>query len=322
MSLKPIIALAVSVAVLAGTAGTALGLTKRDAAEWTQTGQAQQNAFSDLAVAIPGPIEPLDNDASGGKVVFTFDDGPDAYTQALLAELRALHLKAVFFVFGSKVVEHPGLVREEAADGDLVENHTWDHPSFTGASTDTPPLSPAKITAELQSTQRAITSLGLPAPTLYRPPFGDITAADNQIAASLGLRIVQPFSVTDDGNVTDSRDWTGISPAQIVHDVTEGYTLTKDGRVQYYAGIHGGSVIGFHDSAPGSCAPMADPPQQDRQLCHDVVNMMRALPGIVAWMNAHHLGVTVQVPLNATGGAVPDIIPRTLSRFPGHHPGR
>jgi peptidoglycan/xylan/chitin deacetylase (PgdA/CDA1 family) len=295
MSLKPILAIGVAVAILAGGTGTALGLEQR----------AQQTAFTNLPVSIPGPVKPLDNDASAGKVVFTFDDGPDAYTQALLAELRALHLKAVFFVFGEKVQAHPGLVREEVADGDRVENHTWDHPSFTGASTDTPPLSAGQIRAQLESTQKAITALGIPAPTLYRPPFGDITPADNQIAASLGLRIVEPFSVTDHGNVTDSRDWTGISPAQIVHDVTEGYTAAKDGRVQHYSGIHGGSVIGFHDSAPGSCTQ-----EQGTPLCQDVVNMMRALPGIVAWMNAHHLGVTVEVPMNATGGAVPNIVPR------------
>jgi peptidoglycan-N-acetylglucosamine deacetylase len=231
--------------------------------------------------------------------VFTFDDGPDAYTQALLDELRALHVKAVFFTFGEKVAAHPELAEQEVADGNRVENHTWDHPSFTGASTQTPPLSAEEIRSQLERTQQAITSLGLPKPTLYRPPFGDINAADNKIAASLGLRIVQPFSVVSDGNITDSRDWTGASPEQIVHDVTEGFTV--DGR--HYSGIHGGSVIGFHDSAPGSCMDQGQP------LCKDVVSMMRALPGIVDWMNAHHLGVTVQVPINATGDAVPNIIP-------------
>jgi peptidoglycan-N-acetylglucosamine deacetylase len=289
MSLRPIVALAVAVTLLAAGTGTALGLTE----------SAQQDAFTSLPVSIPGPIRPLDNDASAGRVVFTFDDGPDAYTQALLDELRELHLKAVFFTFGDKVVAHPELAEEEVADGDLVENHTWDHRSFTGASTKTAPLSADQVRAELELTQQAITSLGLPKPTLYRAPFGDIDAADNEIAASLGLRIVQPFSLIDGGNITDSRDWTGISPEQIVHDVTEGFTVSG----RHYSGIRGGSVIGFHDSAPGSCMDQGQP------LCKDVVNMMRALPGIVDWMNAHHLGVTVEVPLNATGGAVPNIIP-------------
>jgi hypothetical protein len=32
------------------------------------------------------------------------------------------------------------------------------------------------------------------------------------------------------------------------------------------------------------------------------VNTIAALPGIVQYMNAHHLGNTIQVPADATGG--------------------
>ena len=249
------------------------------------------------AVSVPGPVHPLDNNASAGKVVFTFDDGPDVYTQALLKELKALHLRAVFFVFGWKAEDYPQVIREELADGDRVENHTWDHPSFTGASTGTPPLSAAKITAELVAAEQAIVAAGAPKPRLYRPPFGDIDAKDNEIAASLGLRIVEPFSVTPTGKPIDSRDWTGISAAQITRDVTRGYYVGT----RYVPGIHRGSIIGFHDSAPASAC------SGEQQLCNDVINMIRSLPGIVAFMNRHHLGVTTDVPANATGGVVPNI---------------
>jgi hypothetical protein len=65
--------------------------------------------------------------------------------------------------------------------------------------------------------------------------------------------------------------------------------------------ILAGSVIGLHDSAPASgCSG-------ETQLCDDVINMLRSLPGIVAFMNRHHLGVTTDVPANATGGVVPNI---------------
>lgn len=257
----------------------------------------QSASFRNLTVSVPASA-PLGNNGRNGSVVFTFDDGPDSYTQALLDELEKLHLKAVFFVFGWKAEAHPALIREELADGDLVENHTWDHLSFTGASTDTRPLTGAKIRSELMTAQQALVSLGVPAPALYRPPFGDITPADNAIAAQLGLRIVQPFSVIRNGGITDSRDWTGISAAQIVKDVTEGYWA----KGRFYSGLrtHGTSIIGFHDSAPGSC--LQDPP-----LCGDVIQTIQALPGIVAWMNAHDLSVTINVPANATGGTVPNI---------------
>jgi peptidoglycan/xylan/chitin deacetylase (PgdA/CDA1 family) len=185
-------------------------------------GKLPATTLDSRTVSVPGPVHPLDNNASAGKVVFTFDDGPDVYTQALLNELKALHLPAVFFCVRLEAEAYPKIIREELADGDRVENHTWDHPSFTGASTDTPPLSAAKIKAELAATQQAIVAVGAPKPTLYRPPFGDITAKDNKIAASLGLRLVEPFSVTPAGKPIDSRDWTGISAAQITRDVTHG----------------------------------------------------------------------------------------------------
>jgi peptidoglycan/xylan/chitin deacetylase (PgdA/CDA1 family) len=286
--------------VLAGTicavmiaAGTVVGVHER-----SSPATGIPTVLEARAVSLPGPVRPLDNDASAGKIVFTFDDGPGVYTQALLKELKALHLRAVFFVFGYKAQAYPQVIREELADGDVVENHTWDHPSFTGASTDTPPLPAAKIKAELQATQQAIVAAGAPEPTLYRPPFGDITAADNQIAAGLGLRVVEPFSVTATGTPIDSRDWTGIPAAQIVRDVTLGYDVGS----RYVPGIHAGSVIGFHDSAPGTqCSP------GETQLCNDVVNTIRSLPDIVAYMNRHHLGVTTDVPANTSGGVVPNI---------------
>ena len=294
--LTPYLAIAGAVCAAMIGAGTTAGLHERPSATTGDKKLSGTSLYS-RTVSVPGPVYPLDNNASAGKVVFTFDDGPDVYTQALLKELKALHLRAVFFVFGWKTEAHTQIIREELADGDRVENHTWDHPSFTGASTGTPPLSAAKIRAELVATQQAIVAAGAPKPTLYRPPFGDITAQDNKIAASLGLRLVEPFSATPTGKPIDSRDWTGISAAQIVRDVTLGYYV--GGR--YVPGIHAGSVIGFHDSAPASSCS-AEP-----QLCNDVISMIRSLPGIVAFMNRHHLGVTTNVAANATGGVVPNI---------------
>jgi peptidoglycan/xylan/chitin deacetylase (PgdA/CDA1 family) len=291
MKLRGLIAIAIGTVFAVTGAGTYAGLGAR-AASVTATVAAQP--LRNLTVTVPA-AQPLNSRHLTGKVVFTFDDGPDAYTQALLTELRKLKVPAVFFVFGWKAEAHPALIREELAAGDLIENHTWDHLSFTGASTGTPPLAPSKVRAELASTQQALTHLGVPAPQYYRPPFGDITPADNAVAASLGLKIVQPFSVTSDGSATDSRDWTGISAAQIVHDVTHGYTVTENGQVVYRAGISAGSVIGFHDSSAGNCVT-TDP------LCADVRQTILALPGIVAWLNAHRLGATVRLPGAVTGG--------------------
>jgi len=202
-----------------------------------------------LALA-PAPGVPLHNDASAGRVVFTFDDGPDFYTAQVIAELAELHLHGVFFNIGSKAAAHPELVKAEIDNGEVVGNHTWDHKSFTGkgVGVTNKPLTQAQVRTELSKADAAIVSAGAPKPALWRPPYGAVNAADEQTAESLGLRIV-----LDSGtNIID------------------------------------GTIIAFHDG-------LRTAPQ-----------MIAALPLIVAYMNAHHLGATTTVRPDATGGVVPD----------------
>jgi peptidoglycan/xylan/chitin deacetylase (PgdA/CDA1 family) len=248
------------------------------------------------------PLQGLDNSGSAGSVTFTFDDGPGIFDQGLLTELGKLHLRAVFFVFGDKVAANRKIIQEELAAGDLVENHTWDHKSFTGLSTGSKPLTYPEITTELTRAQKAIIAAGAPAPTLYRPPYGDINGYENDLAASMGLRIVMPYESNPNHapRIVDSMDWTGISAAQIVTAVTQG--AVSHG--VHFPGMDSGSILAFHDSAPGSCV---NPAKADAALCGDVIQMMKALPDIVAYMNAHHFGVTVNVPSNATGNVVPNV---------------
>jgi peptidoglycan/xylan/chitin deacetylase (PgdA/CDA1 family) len=224
-----------------------------------------------LALA-PVPGGPLHNDASAGRVVFTFDDGPDFYTDEVIAELNELHLHGVFFDIGSKAAAHPELVRAEIANGEVVGNHTWDHKSFTGkgVGVTNKPLTQAQVRAELSEADAAIVRAGAPKPTLWRPPYGAVNAADEQTAVSLGLRIV-----LDSGtNIIDSNDWAGLTAAQIAARV--------DPR------LRDGTIIAFHDG-------LTTAPQ-----------MIAALPLIVAYMNAHHLGATTTVRPDATGGIVPN----------------
>ena len=307
--LRPLIIAGALAAVLSASAGVAAGLTHKQVTPADQLVPLPPSAqpLSARSVSIPGPARPLANDASAGKVIFTFDNGPDCYTPALLAEMRRLHLTGVFYTFGYKVTEHPSVVRDEVRAGDLVEVHTFDHLSFTGASTDTAPLTPSKISAELASTVQAIQAAGAPAPTQYRPPYGDITAADDKIAAKLGLQIVQPFSVVPGGNIVDSGDWHPWSAAKIARQVEYGYQAAPQGRWVHLAGLaQGARVIGFHDSAAPSCGQGGA--EDDYPAA-----MIRSLPLIVDWMNAHHLGVTTTVPADATGGTVPVIPARKQS---------
>jgi peptidoglycan/xylan/chitin deacetylase (PgdA/CDA1 family) len=233
---------------------------------------------------------PINNDCSGGYVAFTFDDGPGANTPALLQTLKDLNLTATFFVLGNKLDASAAsrqVIRDEVTAGFSVQSHTYDHASFTGASTGAPPLTEAQITSELTAASSAIVAAGAPKPTLYRPPYGDISAYADLAARNLGYRIVMPWG-TPSGNIVDSRDWTGISPAAIAANVTQGYT--KNGYV--YGGIKADSIVAMHDGEDLT-----------------VANTIQALPFIVDYMNANHLCSTTDIRSDATGGVVPPPAP-------------
>lgn len=238
---------------------------------------------------VPPPPVVLNNNCSAGYVTFTFDDGPGPTANypgdslAMVKQLQAEHIPAVFFLIGANVVQNPSVVRTEVADGFLVENHTYDHLSLTGESTGTSPLTDAQVTSELSSDNAAIVAAGGPQPTLWRPPYGDVNANDNLLASQLGLRIVMDWGYTG-SNIVDSQDWTGISSSQIVNDVTQGYTLYG----ATVPGISNGSIIAMHDASGYS------------------INTIGALPGIVTYMNAHSLCATSTVRPDATGGVVPN----------------
>src|ERR1700720_1215684 len=68
---------------------------------------------------------------SAHKLALTFDDGPNpAITPKLLDLLDRYKARATFFVIGRYIRECPELVREIAARGHVVGNHTESHPNL------------------------------------------------------------------------------------------------------------------------------------------------------------------------------------------------
>jgi peptidoglycan/xylan/chitin deacetylase (PgdA/CDA1 family) len=239
------------------------------------------------ASAKTDPKRPIDNDCSAGKVEFTFDDGPGVHSREMLDELNALRIKATFFVVGKNIVDGGNkaakLLRDEVAAGHTVQNHTWDHASITGESTQTNPLTDKQLTQELDKTTKAIVAAGLPKPTLYRPPYGDIDAHADEVASGLGLRLVVPWGLPGT-NVMDSKDWAGVSTEEIVSNVLNGYT--QDG--EFYSGIQDETIVLMHDGGG-----------------QETLNSIAALQPIVDYMNEHHLCSTATIRPDATGGRVP-----------------
>lgn len=101
------------------------------------------------------------------EVWLTIDDGPDPEdTPRLLALLAAHDARATFFVIGTKVAEHPALVRAMVAAGHEVAHHTQTHPlrSFWCAS-------PRRLGRELDEGMATLGAAGVRS-TRFRPPAG------------------------------------------------------------------------------------------------------------------------------------------------------
>lgn len=240
-----------------------------------------------MASGAKAAVSPVNNDCSAGYISFTFDDGPGPNTLAVIQALKDLNLTATFFVNGNNLITDTdkATLQSEIAGGFGVGNHTYDHLSFTGASTGTLAMTEQQITDELESTSAAIVAAGGAKPILYRPPYGDVNAWVDLIAQHLGYRIVMPWG-SPTGNVVDSNDWTGITPSQISSNVTQGYT--KNG--YFYPGIKADSIVSMHDGEYAT-----------------TTNTIQALQPIVDYMNSHHLCSTPNgsVRADATGGVVP-----------------
>jgi len=94
----------------------------------------------------------------------TFDDGPGPYTASILDTLDAAGVKATFCELGQSVRLYPDLVRRQQASGMVIGNHTHDHKQLNK-------LSAVQQRSELDRGAAAIAAAGVPAPTMFRPPY-------------------------------------------------------------------------------------------------------------------------------------------------------
>ncbi|MEU2628786.1 MULTISPECIES: polysaccharide deacetylase family protein [Kitasatospora] len=137
---------------------------------------------------------PLFSLASDDRLVaLTLDDGPDpVHTPIVLSVLEQYRLRATFFLIGENAERQPALVREIAAHGHHIANHTWSHPDLRG-------ITDAKVRDELLRTSDLLGTTTGRTPTWFRAPGGDWSDASLRICAELGMRPM--------GWSVDPQDW-------------------------------------------------------------------------------------------------------------------
>ncbi len=153
------------------------------------------------------------------QLALTYDDGPNDPQTLRLVEVLARHnVRATFFLIGSRARQRPDIVREIAAAGHVIGNHTFTHPLLTFKSD-------SEIRREISDCSSALEDVIGEHANLFRPPFGGRRPAVLRIARELGLEPVM-------WNVT-GYDW-GAPPAEIIER-----KVAKQ--------IRGGDVVLLHD---------------------------------------------------------------------------
>ncbi|MHA6763852.1 polysaccharide deacetylase family protein [Streptacidiphilus sp. PAMC 29251] len=141
----------------------------------------------------------------GAKVIaLTLDDGPSEYTPQILEILREHRVTATFCMIGRQIAARASLVKEVAAAGHHITNHTWDHSDLSRL-----PL--GAVTGQIARTTEAMADVGL-VPTMFRAPFGAWSHTVFEAAAAANLRPLD-WSV-------DPRDWSRPGTQSIVSTIT------------------------------------------------------------------------------------------------------
>jgi peptidoglycan-N-acetylglucosamine deacetylase len=147
-------------------------------------------------------------------VALTFDAGSDCgNTTAILDTLAANHITGTFGLTGQWVEQCAAQAQRIGRDGHAVMNHSYSHPSFTGISTDAPPVPDADIADQLARAEAAIVSAtGRNPQPFFRPPYGDRDARVDAAVGRAGYRYAVLWTV-------DSKGWKGVPPEQVVSNV-------------------------------------------------------------------------------------------------------
>jgi peptidoglycan/xylan/chitin deacetylase (PgdA/CDA1 family) len=149
-------------------------------------------------------------------VALTFDAGADTGNAARILDILASnHVRASFGVTGRWAELNPELFRRMAADHQII-NHTYDHRSWTGLSTKTPPLTDQERLAEIVRADDVYKRLaGISPAPFFRAPFGDLDKAADRLIAAAGYSYDVLYT-------TDSRGWQGVDPAAIARNCRAG----------------------------------------------------------------------------------------------------
>jgi peptidoglycan/xylan/chitin deacetylase (PgdA/CDA1 family) len=133
-------------------------------------------------------------------VALTFDDGPTPEGVAwAVSVLRPTHAHATFFLIGGEIAGREALVRQLLAEGHEVGNHSFSHARMVLHS-------PSFYEEEIMRTDALLRGAGVPAPDLFRPPYGKKLIGLPNALARHGYRMIM-WDVEDPPGAATPQDY-------------------------------------------------------------------------------------------------------------------
>ncbi|HEX2986495.1 MAG TPA: polysaccharide deacetylase family protein [Caproiciproducens sp.] len=164
------------------------------------------------------------------KIAFTFDtDWDDLETKSLINVLGRYNVKTTFFIVGVWADKYPQSVKNIAAAGHEIGNHSDTHPHMSK-------LPRGGILAQINSCNQKLESLTGINPELFRPPYNDCSTGLVESAGSCNMYCIE-------WNL-DSFDWKNPTPRQISERVI--------------SQVKPGSIVLFHNGARNTASALPD----------------------------------------------------------------
>jgi len=190
-----------------------------------------QNSSESAVTGIQKRLVPIYYvDTEEKKIAISFDASWGAeHTPKILEILRENNLKTTFFLTGFWIDKYPDLVKQIAAEGHELGNHTATHPHLNT-------LDKNAIKEELKKVHASLYELTGQEPFLFRAPFGEYSNKVIEAAGELNYFTIQ-WSV-------DSLDWRDLSKQEIVSRVT--------------GQLHPGAIVLFHNNGTHTAAALPE----------------------------------------------------------------
>lgn len=201
--------------------------------------QAEAHTLSDSTAPREKPVLP----EPSKKAYITFDDGPNSYFTVLILDiLKEYGVKATFVVVGSNIERSPEVFRRILIEGHSVVNHTYSHDYKKIYA------NPEAFIKELDHCSRIIANFTGEETKIFRAPGGPANLRKD-FFGPLKEREYKSLGWNVSSADTDPK---GVSPEQIITNVTEGVLRVERAKKAPVILLHDGTEVNLKNVRPGT----------------------------------------------------------------------